>query len=104
MCPNSFSALCVRLPAVPPQRKSTPRNRELAALGKAIEEQMAAKGIHQKALSELSGIDQRRVGDYVRGQRSPNIRKLRKLCRVLDITVDALMDRADELEEELPET
>jgi transcriptional regulator with XRE-family HTH domain len=86
---------------VPPQRKSTPRNDELAALAKAIEAQMAKKGMHQKALSDRSGIGERRISDYVRGQRSPSLSNLRKLCRALGLTVDTLMDRAAKLEKEL---
>jgi ribosome-binding protein aMBF1 (putative translation factor) len=100
-CPNSSSAECVRLPAVPPKRKSKPRNLELAALAKAIEEQMAEKGMRQKDLSEASGIDVRRIGDYVRGRYGPNLANLRRLCRALDLTVDAFLDRAGELEKEL---
>jgi transcriptional regulator with XRE-family HTH domain len=88
---------------VPPQRKSTPRNLELAALAKAIEAQMIKKGIHQKALSERSGVGERRISDYVRGQRSPSLSNLRKLCGALGLTVDALMDRAAKIERELPD-
>ncbi|HEV3035095.1 MAG TPA: helix-turn-helix transcriptional regulator [Solirubrobacteraceae bacterium] len=88
---------------MPPQRKSTPRNLELAALAKAIEAQMTKKGIHQKALSERSGVGERRISDYVRGQRSPSLSNLRKLCGALGLTVDALMDRAAKIERELPD-
>lgn len=87
---------------MPPPRKSTPRNRELAALAQAIEAQMANRGMNQRALSDRSGIGERRISDYVRGQRSPNLSNLRKVCRALGLSVDALMDRAAELEEQLP--
>jgi transcriptional regulator with XRE-family HTH domain len=89
---------------VPPQRKSTPRNRELAALSKAIEAQMTKNGMRQKALSDRSGIGERRISDYVRGQRSPSLSNLRKLCGALGLSVDGLMDRAAKLEKELPES
>jgi len=88
---------------VPRKRKSKPRNLELAALGKAIEERMDQKGMRQKALAEASGIDLRRIGDYIRGQFNPNLANLRRLCRGLDLTVDAFMKRAAELEKELSE-
>jgi transcriptional regulator with XRE-family HTH domain len=85
---------------VPPERKSQPRNQELAALGKAIEQQMAAKGLSQKAVADASGIDIRRVGDYVRGQYNPSVPNVRRLCKALDLSVTELMDRAADLEEE----
>lgn len=85
---------------MPPERKSKPRNAELAAIGRAIEERMLEKGIRQRALAEASGIDIRRIGDYVRGQYSPNTANLRRLCKALDLTIDALLNRAEELEEE----
>lgn len=87
---------------MPPPRKSTPRNRELAALAKAIEAQMAKKEMNQKALSDRSGIGERRISDYVRGQRSPSLSNLRKLCGALGLSVDGLMDRAAKLEKEIP--
>ncbi len=61
---------------------------------------MVEKGIGQTALAEASGIDIRRIGDYVRGQYSPNTANLRRLCKTLDLTIDALLNRAEELEEE----
>ncbi len=61
---------------------------------------MTEKGMRQKALADASGIDIRRIGDYVRGQYAPNLANLRRLCKALDLTVDALMNRAGELEAE----
>ena len=89
---------------MPPERKSQPRNLELAALGKAIEARMAQKGgMRQKALAEASGIDIRRIGDYIRGQYNPNLTNLRRLCKGLDLTVDDFMQRAKEIEKQLSE-
>lgn len=65
---------------------------------------MDQKGMRQKALAEASGIDLRRIGDYIRGQFNPNLANLRRLCKGLDLTVDAFMERAAELEKELSET
>jgi transcriptional regulator with XRE-family HTH domain len=86
---------------VPPKRRSQPRNLELAALGEAIQERMDQKGMRQKALAEASGIDVRRIGDYIRGQFNPNLANLKRLCKGLDLTVDEFMERAGELEKEL---
>jgi transcriptional regulator with XRE-family HTH domain len=85
---------------VPPERKSQPRDPELAAFGKAIEERMAEKGLRQKSLAEASGIDIRRIGDYIRGQYNPSLANLKRLCKGLDLTGDELMERARVLEEE----
>jgi ribosome-binding protein aMBF1 (putative translation factor) len=102
--PYSCSAECVRLPAVPPKRKSKPRDPELAALARAIEQRMAEKGLTQQALADESGIDVRRIGDYVRGRYNPNVPNLRRLCEGLGLSVTELMDRAADLEEEGSET
>ncbi|HSZ05537.1 MAG TPA: helix-turn-helix transcriptional regulator [Solirubrobacteraceae bacterium] len=86
---------------MPPERKSQPRNPELAALGKAIGDRIAEQtGMSQTSVASASGIDIRRVGDYVRGQHSPSYRNLKRLCHALDLSVDDLFDRADKLREE----
>jgi len=64
---------------------------------------MAEKGLRQPSLAEASGIDVRRIGDYIRGQHGPNLTNLKRLCKGLDLTVDAFMERAAKLEEESPE-
>ncbi|MGO9321787.1 MAG: helix-turn-helix domain-containing protein [Solirubrobacteraceae bacterium] len=89
---------------MPPQRKSQPRNLELAALGKAIEARMAEQGLRQKSLADASGIDIRRIGDYIRGQYNPSLANLKRLCKGLDLSVDELMERAGKLEGELSES
>jgi transcriptional regulator with XRE-family HTH domain len=88
---------------VPPERRSQPRDAELAALGKAIEARMAEKGLRQKSLAEASGIDIRRIGDYIRGQFSPSLANLRRLCKGLDLSVDEFMERTRKLESEPPD-
>lgn len=89
---------------MPPQRRSQPRNLELAALGKAIEQRMAEKRLNQRSLADASKIDIRRVGDYIRGQHNPNLANLKKLCKGLDVTVEELMERAGKLEDELSQS
>ncbi len=83
---------------MPPKRKSQPRSPELDALGKAIEQRMAEKGLTQKSLADASGIDIRRIGDYVRGQYNPNLANLKRLCKALDLTSHDLTERAGRLE------
>ncbi len=65
---------------------------------------MAEKGLRHRSLAEASGIDIRRVGDYIRGQHNPNLTNLRKLCKGLDLTVDEFMERAGKLEDELSQS
>lgn len=86
---------------MPPKRKSKPRNPEVAALGKAIDARRKELGLSQKALADASGIDIRRVGDYIRGQYNPSLPNLKRLCPALELTVDELMERASALEAEL---
>jgi len=86
---------------MPPERKSQPRTTELAAYARAIQGRMDELGLHQKALADASKIDIRRVGDYVRGQHGPSLANTRKLCRVLGLSLDELMTRVSEQEEEL---
>jgi transcriptional regulator with XRE-family HTH domain len=90
-----------KAPGMPRERKSLPRNPQLAALGKAIEERIAEQaGMSQTSVAGASGIDIRRIGDYVRGQHSPSYSNMKRLCRALGLSVDDLFDRADRLREE----
>jgi ribosome-binding protein aMBF1 (putative translation factor) len=98
--PYSCPTECVRLPPVPPKRREKPRTPELAALAMAIEQRMTERGLTQQALADESGIDVRRIGDYVRGRYNPNVPNLRRLCEGLDLSVTELMDRAADLEED----
>lgn len=59
---------------------------------------MAEEGLTQKKLAEASGIDIRRIGDYVRGQYNPNLANLKRLCKALDLPSHELMERAGKLE------
>ncbi len=86
---------------MPPERRSTPRSPELAALGRAIEMRIDEIGMSQSSLAGASGIDLRRINDYVRGQYNPSYRNMRRLCQALKLPVDELMDRAQGLQEEL---
>jgi transcriptional regulator with XRE-family HTH domain len=78
---------------MPRERKSRPRDPQLAALGSAIEQRIVEVGMSQSSLAGASGIDLRRINDYVRGQYNPSYRNMRKLFRALKISVDELMDR-----------
>jgi transcriptional regulator with XRE-family HTH domain len=86
---------------MPPARKSEPRDPEVAALGKAIEARRHELGLSQNALAEASGIDIRRIGDYVRGQHNPSVPNLKRLCPALELSAGELMERAAALEAEL---
>jgi transcriptional regulator with XRE-family HTH domain len=86
---------------MPPERKSQPRNLEVAALGKAIQARMDELGLNQTSLEERSGISARRIGDYVRGQYNPSVPNLKRLCPALKLTTHELMERARAIEVEL---
>jgi len=67
----------------------------------AIQERMDEKEMNQTMLSEASGVKYRRLNDHVRGQHSPELTNLSKLCKALDTTVDKMMNRAEDLLKEL---
>jgi transcriptional regulator with XRE-family HTH domain len=86
---------------MPPKRKSLPRSPELAALGQAIERRIAEETeMSRDSVAQESGMDVRRVGDYVRGQRNPRYTTLLRLCKGLDLSLGELMTRVDTLRED----
>jgi hypothetical protein len=83
---------------MPPQRKSTPRGPEYAALGEAIELLIAKHpDMSQESVAEVSGLNIKQVGAMVRGQSNPTYRNLLRLCVGLRVELDELMAFAREL-------
>ncbi len=84
-----------------PPRRSKPRTPELEALSSAVQERMDELGMNQRELAEASGLDGRRISDYVRGRFNPNYEHLKMLCDGLRMTSDELRKRAEKIEAEL---
>jgi transcriptional regulator with XRE-family HTH domain len=85
---------------MPRERKSTPRSRELAALGKAVELLMArGPSKTQTAVADVSGLNITQVGSYVRGTGSPNFENLLLLCDGLQAKPIELFALIEELKD-----
>jgi DNA-binding Xre family transcriptional regulator len=84
---------------MPRERKSTPRDPELATLGAAIEV-LIARGPSktQTAVADESGLDNKQVGSYVRGRVNLRYTNLRRLCRGLGAKPSELMAIVEALE------
>lgn len=54
------------------------------------------KGLTQEALAQSCEISRQRVTNYEIGIREPNLETLKKLASALDVTVDELLEEADD--------
>ncbi len=82
---------------MPPRRQREARSPEHAALGEAIRERRAERGLSQEALADAAGVHVTHLGGVERGTRNPNYTTIVKLARALGVTPGALVARADEL-------
>ena len=88
-----------------PPRRIGPRNRALAALAEAIEGVIAddprlSRGI----VATRTGLNDKQIGEYVRGQGNPTYTTLLKLAEEgLRVSLPALILRAHELRARAPE-
>jgi transcriptional regulator with XRE-family HTH domain len=81
-------------------RTVEPRNAELGALGRAIEQVITERKVTHEGLADGSGVDIKQVGSYIRGRGNPTYLTLRRLCRGLPVSLGELIAIAEELEEE----
>jgi hypothetical protein len=86
-------------------RRSAPRDPDLAALGRAIEELIDADPeLSQAVVAERSGVNETQVGRYVRGQGNPSYSTLVKLADDgLRVPLGVLFRRAETLRTEARE-
>lgn len=82
---------------MPPRRQSKPRSPEHAALGDAISQLRAERGMSQEQLSDAAGIHITHVGGMETGTRNPSYATLVRLARALKTTPGALLTAADKL-------
>lgn len=66
----------------------------------AIKVARAEKDMTQKELAQKVGISRQTMNAIEQGEYNPTIRLCRKICRVLDRTLDALFWEDEENEEE----
>jgi transcriptional regulator with XRE-family HTH domain len=82
---------------VPPERKSTPRSREHAALGDAIRISRQKQGLSQEELASRADLHVTHLGGLERGVRNPSYATLLRLTRALEMKPGELVTLADEL-------
>jgi DNA-binding phage protein len=86
---------------VPRPRTAKPRSLRHAALGQAIE-LVIAKDAHMSVdtVAADSGLDEKQIGTFIRGQGNPTYNTLLKLCDGLHLSPGELMAVVDELHKE----
>lgn len=83
---------------MPRPRTAKPRSSSHAALGQAIE-LVIAEDAHMKldTVAADSGLDEKQIGTFIRGQGNPTYSTLLKLCEGLHVSPGELMLRAEDL-------
>ena len=66
-----------------------------AALGQAVRELRAARGVSQEALAELSELHRTYVGGIERGERNPSFTNLLRLAEALRVRPSELMAQVE---------
>jgi transcriptional regulator with XRE-family HTH domain len=82
---------------MPPERRRKPRSPAQAALGQAVEQVIAERGVNQSGFAKKAGLDVRQVSALVRGQANPTYNSLRLICDALEIPPSELMRRVEAL-------
>jgi transcriptional regulator with XRE-family HTH domain len=83
---------------MPRPRTAKPRTLHHAALGQAIELLIAEDaGMSVDSVAADSGLDEKQIGTFIRGQGNPTYSTLVKLCDGLHVNLATLMQRAEEL-------
>jgi transcriptional regulator with XRE-family HTH domain len=81
-------------------RTAKPRSLRHAALGQAIELVIAEDArMTLDTVAADSGLDEKQIGTFIRGQGNPTYSTLLKLCDGLHVSLGRLMLRTEELYE-----
>lgn len=81
-------------------RTAKPRSLRHAALGQAIELVIAEDArMTLDTVAADSGLDEKQIGTFIRGQGNPTYSTLLKLCDGLHVSLGKLMLRVEELYE-----
>jgi hypothetical protein len=82
-------------------RTAEPRSPQHGALGKAIEERIhECSRLTLDTVTSDSGLDEKQVGTFIRGQGNPTYGTLLKLCEGLHLSLAELVLRAEKLYEQ----
>ena len=66
----------------------------------AIKVARAQKDMTQKALAEAAGVSRQTINAIEKGEYNPTIKLCRKICRILDKTLDDLFWEDDDSEDD----
>jgi transcriptional regulator with XRE-family HTH domain len=81
-------------------RTARPRSLHHAALGQAVELVIAEDAdMTLDTVARDSGLDEKQIGTFIRGQGNPTYSTLLKLCDGLHVSLATLTRRAEELHE-----
>lgn len=61
-------------------------------IGARIKAARERKGLQQKQVAELLGISAQKLANWEKGTNRPNAEMLPNICKVLDVTLDMLLD------------
>ena len=62
------------------------------AFGKKLKMALNLSGMTQRELADKANMTEAAVSRYISGTRQPNFDQLKKLCRVLNVSADWLLD------------
>jgi transcriptional regulator with XRE-family HTH domain len=65
---------------------------EVRAMGGAIREMRARRGLSQEELAWRSGLHRNQIGDFERGEVQPRLPSLLKVCKGLDMPLLELIE------------
>ena len=78
------------------------RSQSHAALGRAVRDLRAGRGISQEDLAHLSGMHRTYLGGIERGERNVSYANLKRLARALEVPASQLLAQAEEHEDSGP--
>ena len=82
-------------------RTALARSSQHDALGRAVKQLIAQKpGLTLDTVVRDSGLDEKQIGTYIRGQGNPTYSTLIKLCKGLHVSLQELTSRAEALHKE----
>lgn len=77
--------------------KSNELSAQRGALGQLLKSIREEKGLLQREVADRLGTPQSFVSKYESGERRIDIPELRRICIVLEVSIDGLMNRYEQL-------
>ncbi|RJX18222.1 MAG: XRE family transcriptional regulator [Ammonifex sp.] len=87
----------------PPEEEAKEKAFDLEVFRKRLDDALWARKVRQIDLAREAKINYKSLNSYVRGHMSPSLEVVIKIAKVLDVSVDFLLGRADEMNQIAPE-